>query len=237
MSCAHDWDPYDPRLSGGVGGDGNTGPGGSTASSGANGGSAPSSSGSAATGGAGGGGGAEPCQLGGGPPGPGTVTYPAAFAGCVDPTDPDIDICEQYSGPGNMSVDLEETRTGNPSNSYIRFDLDGILDGHTVSSVTLRVTVTDLSDADSTESGEIWEVLPFTAVSLDNMVPARISGSPVADSQGPVTFGQQVDFDLPTSMVAACGSVYLVVYPVQVNGAKYWNTNGDVPPELIVDYQ
>jgi hypothetical protein len=81
--------------------------------------------------------------LGGGGPGPGTISYEASVAECIDPTLPDPAYCEQYTGADMLSVDLQETETGNPSNSYLRFDLDGVLDGHNVTDVKLRLVVTN----------------------------------------------------------------------------------------------
>ncbi len=234
LGC-HDWDAFDPRLgvgggaSGGAAGTGTAATGATTTgtTNAATTSSATTSVTSTSTGPAGGGG-----QGGGGS----QVAYTGVVADCIDPTLPDPDACETFVGTGALTVDGNRVTTATPRHAFLRFDLDGVLQGATIDAVALRVVVTNGSGADSTSTAEVWEVAPFTRPDLFMAEPAQVSAGPVSPDQGAVVQGQEVLFPLPTTLVVADGSVFLGLFPLTSNGVDYFNLNGAEPPQLIVDY-
>jgi hypothetical protein len=253
-ACSSEWDRYDPRLgddgagaeggasAGGAGGgsggaaSGGSGQGGSGLGGGSGltgGGAGASGGGGAGGGGAGGTGGVG----GGGGAGPGTVVVGASIADCLDPTVPDPDQCELDHGVGIMTVDGSDGLNGLPVYSFLRFDLDDTLTGKTVTAVTLRLTVPDTGSGDSPESGEVWEVEPFSRQDLFTAAPLQVGGAPLAMSQGAVALLDEVTWALPGDSVAPNSAVTLGLYPLVNDGADYWNLNGTLPPQLVIDYQ
>lgn len=176
--------------------------------------------------------------MGGGGAGPTEVTYTAAVADCVRPTMPNPDTCETEVGAGTMTVDTEYDPPIDltPRHSYLRFDLDGTLAGKTIDGATLRVRVTAISGAESNQTGELWQVQPFTRNDLFVSTPSAVGSSPIADDQGPVALSELVSFSVPTSLISPNGSVYLGLLPLTTNGVDYYNANGAEPPVLVVDY-
>lgn len=236
-SCQPDWDRLDPSLaespaSTGVGG----GAGGattttstSTGGAGAAGSGGATGQGGASIGGAGGTGGASD---GGGGSAPVTIEYDAAVADCIFIGMEDPDACEANSGAGYMTVDADVSQVSLPGHAFVRFDLDGQLAGLTVIEVRLRMTVGDVADADSSSTGELFEVAPFTRMDLFTAAPATMGM--LGGDQGAVTLNDVVDWLLPTTIVAADGSVFVGLLPVVSNGVDYFNANGAQPPKLII---
>jgi len=165
------------------------------------------------------------------------VQYEATSADCVDESAPDPDQCEQDVGFAVMKITLDDYYIGHPRRAFIRFDLDNALAGKTVTSVTLRLQVTDGPFADSPGSGEVWRVQSFSEADLFGNMPATIGANALAPDQGAITQGQVLDWSLPTNLVTPNGSVYLGLLPTVVDGAYYWNEKGVGPPLLVVDYQ
>ena len=226
-ACNRDWDAFDPRL-------GASGPGGasSTSSAGMGGASSTSSVGmggassSASTGGAGGAGGAGGGSI--------TVSIPPTVAACINPMALDPAACEAQAGTGLMDVDTEAGDLTAVFHSFIRFDINApSLAGKTIDGVTLRLVVGPyrLTSA-SNQTGQLWEVGPFTFDDLSTSAPPKVKV--LGDDQGAVKPGQVVTWPLSPALIAA-GAVCLGLYPVSSDGVDYWNKNGMEPPELIVD--
>lgn len=232
-ACSHDWDFFDPRLGAGGGAAGGapaTGGGPETGGGGQGGSVGPSGGGGAGGDGQGGQGGAD----GGGGAGPTLLTYGAVVAPYVAPTNPDPDACAAENEGTRISVDLEVDLATGARHSFVRFDLDDALSGHVVTAVVLRLTVPIVMGAESNQTGQVWEVAPFTRADLFNGVPAQVGGAPLAGDMGAVVQGQVVDFSLPTTAVASGASVFLGLIPVSTNGVDYFNLAGTSPPELRI---
>ena len=164
-----------------------------------------------------------------------THEFVAAIALCTDPVMLDPDACEGATGPNHMRVDTQFTELGNePATAWLRFDVDDTVVVTGSTTVTLQLVVGDTPDGDSNASGEVWEVEPFTAADLSNTQPATV-GAVLGDDLGAVTFGETVQWSLPSTLIAPGESVYLGVLPVSNNGVDYWNANGDEPPRLIIE--
>lgn len=135
-----------------------------------------------------------------------------------------------------MSVDSSDSTTLLPIHAFIRFDLDDTIANKTVDSVTLRLKVTSNMKASSNHTGEIWRVQSFTEASLKMTEPAKVGATPVGADKGAVTQNQNLDWDLPTSLVAPNQSVFLGVFPLSSDGVNYYNTDGAEPPRLTIQY-
>jgi hypothetical protein len=162
------------------------------------------------------------------------LSYGATVADCVDPTIPDPDACAAEGGGIRMSVDLENGMTPTPRISFLRFDLDAQLTGMSVDSVELLLSVPVFAGAESTNSGEVWQVTEFDRAALFTAAPDKVGASPLAGSVGAVAQGQTVSFQLPSTLVSAGGTVYLGVFPLSTNGVDYFNSLGTVPPALLI---
>jgi hypothetical protein len=221
-ACNRDWDAFDPRL--GVASP--AGAGGTSSSSSTGMGGASSSSSSAS--GVGGGGGA-----GGG--GVVMVSIPPTVAACINPMALDPAACELQASdgmPGLMDVDSDPVDLAANFTSYIRFDItDPALAGKTIDEVTLRLVVGMGAYSDSSQTGELWEVTPFTFDALSKAAPIKINKR--GDNQGAAVPGQVVAWPLAPALLAS-GAVYLGLYPVNPDGVDYWNKNGKEPPALLV---
>jgi hypothetical protein len=224
--CAFDFDGYDPRLStNAVGG---AAAGGAAVGGAAVGGSAPGGSGGEPSGGATSAGGAT----GGGGMGPVVVEIVAVVADCIDPLVPDPDVCAADQPRATMGVDAEVTPPMmDARHSYLRFDL-GELAGRVVSAA-LEITVSTVSSAGSSSSGEIWQVASFTRSDLFVSTPAPMGQAPIVGDQGAVGQGQTVSFALPTALFGE-PSLFFGVLPLSTDGIDYENLDGAVPPKLVV---
>lgn len=255
-ACSHDWDSLDPRLgSGGVPGTGSTGGGagagnsggtagtvsgggsGGTPTGGGTGGSVSGGGSSGSAGATGGGTGGA----GGVDAGPGTATYTAAIAECIAITDPNPPACEATAGPGLMTIDTQTPIVdGGPGNyataGYLRFDLDGVIAGKTISAVTLRLRVGSETNSNSTQSGEINAVTCFSLADLSTTAPAK-QGAVLSPNQGAVANNEVVNFSLPVGTVTANQPVCLGIYSLNTDGVDYGNAKGANSPQLIIDYQ
>ncbi len=166
------------------------------------------------------------------------VVYTAVVSGCNDAVNLDPLMCEAIASPreGAMIVDGAAAGFG-PYNSYVGFDLDASVAADQVVAVTLRLYVTDSADAESSSSGEVYAVEPFTHGDLFMVQPQTV-GPLLAPDQGGVTTGQAVDWPLPVSVVVDGGpSVYLGVLAIENDGIDYWSDAGAQPPQLLVELQ
>jgi hypothetical protein len=231
-ACGFDWDLLDPSL--GPPGDGSTA---SSTGAGGAGGSSSTAVSSSSSSGDGGAASVSSSSGAGGGSTTSTVNYVAVVADCIDPMDPNPTECEVDTGFGIMSIDEIVSGTGARNEVYIRFNLDGALSGKSVVSVKLRLVVSNKASAGSDQTGEVWEVAPFMKTDLYLMAPSKVGVSALASDMGSVSQGEQVDWDLPITLVAPNSSVFLGVFPVSTDGVEYWNATGDVPPELIIEYQ
>lgn len=201
-------------------GDGGTGGGGAGTPTG--------SGGGAAAGGTGGsGGGTVQCV--------GSHTYNAVVADCIDVSSPapNPDVCETYCGSGNMVISTSEYTFHTPFHAYLRFDIDPVVAQSQLSAISLSVTVSDRSNAQSPESGEIWRVAPFSRSDLFVGRPTAVGLVELAGSQGAVTQSQTVTWSLPTDIVDG-NSVYLEMRPLVADDTFYFNTHGATVPRLYV---
>lgn len=165
------------------------------------------------------------------------VEYPASVAECTDPSAPDPDFCINRNGTGRLAVDNSDTASGNGWVSFLRFDLDGVIAGRTVTSVKLQLNVSMDGAAASNNSGVVWLVGAFTRASLDSSVPPVIGGSAIAGTQGAVAPGDVVSWSLPPALAMANGSVFLKVSSPSDDGALYYSNTGTRPPKLVLDLQ
>jgi hypothetical protein len=248
VGCSHAWDALEPlggagggtsaTGTGGSGGDatGATsstgGAGGTTSSSSAASSSAASSSAASSSAASSSAASSSAASTTGG--GGSTAFYAATFAACNSDMDLDPVACEQLSLGGTMTIDamtdaLQITR------GFVRFDLDSTLVGKTVDSVTLRLTTGNVDSADSNSSGRIWEVTPFSSVTLPMAQPTTI-GAPIGLDLGPVVLAADYYWGLPNDLVAPSAPVFLGITTASTNGVRYWNDHGAVPPLLIVVY-
>jgi hypothetical protein len=161
--------------------------------------------------------------------------YVATIAECLNPAIPDPAECKARNGAAELVIDLRDSTTNEPWQAYVRFDLDNAFAGKTITNVTLRLVATDANNAPGPESGEVWEVTPFTADSLDILVPLQLADAPLAGSQGAVVNLQPIEWPIPARLVAPGGSVFLGLASLDENGVNYSNLAGPAPPRLLVD--
>ena len=162
-------------------------------------------------------------------------TYTATVAECVSPTTPDPQRCRELNGNAQLVLDLRDATTTEPWQAFVRFDLDDALAGRTVTKVVLRVVVTAASNAPGPDSGSVFEVQPFTLATLATTAPAKV-GDALAGSVGAVTNGEVVTFTLADPSIANANSpVYLGLFANDEDGVNYYNRDGAMPPQLIVD--
>jgi hypothetical protein len=140
-----------------------------------------------------------------------------------------------------MTIDTQTTivdgGAGNYQTAgYVRFNLDGAIAGKTISAVTLRLTVGNQTNSDSTQSAEINAVTCFTLADLSSTAPAK-QGGVLSPNQGAVANNEVVNFPLPVGTVTANQPVCLGIYSLGTDGVDYVNTKGTTPPQLIIDYQ
>ena len=169
-------------------------------------------------------------------PGLEVLNYPATVAACTEPLGLDPSYCAMVASPlpGAITIDQDDLMLG-PFNGYLRFDLDGAVDPGAVLSVTLRMTTTGEMDADSTSSGEVWEVEPFELAALFVLQPATV-GPLLAPTQGMVESVDVIEWPLPPEVLTGGpSSVYFGVFPTVTNGVDYWGVGGMEPPVLIVE--
>jgi hypothetical protein len=143
-----------------------------------------------------------------------------------------------------MSVDSDndtyavgDSSIGEPTAIFLRFDLDSAFSGKTVTQVTLTLTVTNVANAGSSSSGEVWRVSCFTRQDLFTSIPAKMGTTPLAPAQGPVVLSQDVSWLLPVSTVTAAQPVCFGIFPKAADGADYYNKTGAKPPRLSIDFQ
>ena len=165
---------------------------------------------------------------------PSMFAYTATVAECIDPATPDPTECTTIKGPDQLVVDMLDANTKQPWDAFVRFDLDGAIAGRTIDLVRLELTATTDSLAPSGNSGELFQVQPFTRMELFGTEPMKVSTTPLAGSQGAVTNLQVVTWPVPTMLVAASGSVYLELESTSQDGVNYWNLAGPNPPRLLV---
>ena len=170
------------------------------------------------------------------PPPPGTVSYVATVAECTNPVQPDPALCEATTGINNLNVDLQDSTSGLAHITYLRFDLDAKISGKTVTALTLRLVATNEFKADSSNSGEVWQVTPFNLSDLSSKVPSKVGSTALAGDLGAVVQNQTMDWKLPVTIATPNAPVYLGVYPTTDDGVNYWNSKGLKPPTLIIDY-
>jgi hypothetical protein len=161
------------------------------------------------------------------------LELPAAIAECTDPVQLDPAACAAADGPASLNVDNQDSDfAGEATRAWLRFEVPGQLQGLQVTSVRLRLVVTDHPDAQSNAGGEIWRTEAFELQSLTQLQPALIEL--VSVNVGPVVQGDVVEWPLPSTIVES-SSVYLGVIAVSNDGVNYWNNDGAAPPVLLVD--
>jgi hypothetical protein len=164
-----------------------------------------------------------------------TLTYPATVAECVNPMMPDPAACSTWAGGNRLDVDLKnEASNMEPSHAYLRFDLDGALDGKTIDAVQVELVCGDAAGDEAPMSGELYRVASFSLSSLQTGVPAI--AEKVAEDRGGVTRGATVAWLIPPALVKPNGTIYLGLFPTTNNGVHYWNNSGAVPPKLVIFY-
>lgn len=186
-------------------------------------------------GGLGGGGGQDVGGQGAGGDSPGcrgTMELSPAVVECVDISDPDPDDCQALY-PDELVIDRNELNTGAHHNAYLRFGPIAGAEGVTAVALRMRVATTDL--ADSAQSGEVWIVQPFDRASLFEEAPATVGSNPAGGDEGPVSFGQDVDWQLPKGVIRADGSVFLGVLPSDDDDGVRYRRDGRDGPKLFVE--
>ncbi len=163
--------------------------------------------------------------------------YTATVAECIDPMAPNPAMCTSIKGAAQLVVDMLDATTLQPWDAFLRFDLDGAFAGRSVVMVRLELTATDDTNAPSGNSGELYQVMPFTKLDLSLAEPAKVSATALAPNQGAVAKLQLVMWPVPTSLVAPNGSVFLELESTSQDGVNYWNLAGATPPRLVVYVQ
>jgi hypothetical protein len=165
---------------------------------------------------------------------PFVVEYAATLAVCTEVGVHDIEHCALEAGEDEFTIDVADV-DGNISNGWLRFDLDGALQGAEILSVdlVLRVGSDEFDAAD--QSGELWLVDAFDAAALGTGDPAAIE-LVVAD-QGPVALDAEVTFTLPTDLVAPDSAVYFGLFAVTSDGLDYYGHTAAAPPHLVITAQ
>ncbi len=169
-------------------------------------------------------------------PGVEVLNFPASVAACTEPVGLDPSYCAMVASalPGAITIDQEDLMLG-PFNGYLRFDLDDSIEPGAVVSITLRMTTTGEMSADSTSSGEVWEVEPFGLADLSILQPATV-GPMLAPTQGMVASVDVIEWPLPPELLAGDpSSVYFGLFPTVTNGVDYWGVGGMEPPVLIIE--
>jgi hypothetical protein len=156
----------------------------------------------------------------------------ATIAECTDPVQLDPPACAASDSP-SISVDAVDSAFANqPTSGWLQFEVPEALSTLRVTSVRLQLVVTDHGSADGDAAGEVWSVQPFDLETLTEVQPTSIER--LAESFGPVTQGDVVEWHLPASAVAT-SSVHLGVIAVSTDGVNYWNNDGPIPPVLLID--
>ena len=130
-----------------------------------------------------------------------------------------------------MTIDLVDGAVGQRSSAFIRFDIPSEVQGWTVSSATLFLTVADGAQSGSPSTGILWLTAPFDLRSLASSQPALLEPA-VGIDQGAVSQGDIVVWPIPVDSIVAGSALHLAVVPVIDEGVDYWNADGDVPPRL-----
>jgi hypothetical protein len=170
------------------------------------------------------------------PPGSIQKTYTAVVAECLAPMFPDPMLCRSLNGNAQLVIDIRDSMTNDPWQSFMRFDTDTDLVGRTITKVSLRMVITAANNAAGPDTGSVFAVQPFTLQSLSGSVPAKVGGQ-LAGSQGAVDKGDVVTWTLPPSSVTGGVPVYLGLYANDDDGVNYFNRDGATPPRLIIDAQ
>lgn len=166
-----------------------------------------------------------------------SASFSATVAVCLDPDNPAPQACEA-SGPGNaLKIDLRNYNLGGgPSAAFLRFDPGPALAGRRVIALTLELHTADTSEANSDQTGEVWQVTPFSAADLTTQAPEKIGTAPVAADGGAVAANAPVTWQLPPSLVVPGSPVTVGIYPVTGDSVLYWDNGGAVPPRLVVQH-
>ena len=93
-----------------------------------------------------------------------TVRYVATVADCTTPIGPNPDTCETNTGTGTMNVDWLDAASNQEQDSFLRFDLDGVLAGKTVVAITLQLTVSPNAGAERRLGGDSGRWHPSRAL-------------------------------------------------------------------------
>lgn len=160
----------------------------------------------------------------------------ASLALCANSFAQDTQECEMSAGPGQMMIDTSDAFFGEPTYSYIRFDLDGTLAGKTIDTVAVEIVVASNASSGSDHSGELWQVGMFTQSSISMNLPKKVGANPIGADQGAVVASQVVSWPIPVNLVSANSSLSLGLYPKSDNSTNYWNTSGMAPPQLVIKY-
>jgi hypothetical protein len=163
--------------------------------------------------------------------------FTATVAECIDPSTPNPAACRTANGNAQLVIDLQDSGTGQPWYSFMRFEPDTTLAGKTITKVTLRLVATTASNAPGPDSGSVFRVSAFTLASLSTTTPTKQDTTALAGDQGAVSMNETVDWSLPTTLVTAGSPVYLGLYPNDGDGVNYWNLDGTTPPRLVIDAQ
>lgn len=172
--------------------------------------------------------------------GVGTVVYAPVYAECLNPLKPDPRGCDDRN---TLTVDTEFVPSGvvtsvslGPRAAYFRFDLDQQLVGRVIESAFLELNVGAFPEADSTQTGELWEVEPFDPSTTSVRSPARV-GANLAPSYGPAAPGSTVQLQIPPTKIRPNSSLYLGVLPSSSDGVDYYDNSGLKPPTLVVRFR
>jgi hypothetical protein len=161
----------------------------------------------------------------------------ATVADCVDAANPDPDVCAAVD-PEVFRVDLEVSEMGNAmAVGFVRFEPGGPIVGRTIVRAEVRFRVGSKSGADSTQTGRLWQVEPFTRADLFlTPLPAQV-GQVVGGDLGAVTQNQVVTWPVPTTLISPGDPLCFGIFPVNNNGVDYLGIASASPPALFVEYQ
>jgi hypothetical protein len=160
-------------------------------------------------------------------------TFPT-YAGCIALNDPDPEYCANQQPFGQFTVDTYDHATGSEAFVLLHFEVP--VGEPAPNSIALVMFTTNANGADSNQSGEVWQLEPFTDQSLGLELPERVGASPLSPDRGPVARNATVEWVLPLAVLDGSGAVYLGVFATTNDGVDYYSHQGALPPRLVLSY-
>jgi hypothetical protein len=163
--------------------------------------------------------------------GPLSIEYEATLAVCTEPGVFDPEHCALEAGDDQFTIDAADV-DGQVSNGWLRFDLDDQLEGAELVSAELVLRVGPEEFDESDQTGEVWLVEAFDALSLMTADPGALEI--VAEDLGAVAVDTVVVFELPLAVIVPGSALYLGLFATTDDGLDYLSHTSDDPPRLVI---